>query len=57
MSLLNILLGTQVKAKVARAREEVYDRADEHLRSLEASREQMRNQLSEALKQVVEDRR
>ncbi len=56
MSLLNYFTGP-TKTKVALAKEKDYDAADEHLRRLEANREQMRENLSRALKRVIEDNR
>lgn len=55
MSLLSTLFTTDKKVRAAIAKEATYDAADEHLRKLEAEREQMRQRLSAAIKRIIEE--
>lgn len=52
MSLRTMFFG-ESKKTVATRKEERYDEADNMLRELEAKREQMRDQLSQALHEII----
>ncbi len=55
MSLRTMIFGDSKKVVAAR-KEEKYDEADTLLRELEAKREQMREQLSQALHEIIKER-
>ena len=55
MSLRTMIFGDSRKIVAAR-KEEKYDEADMLLRKLEAKREQMREQLSQALHEIIKER-
>lgn len=52
MSLRTMFFG-ESKAKVAIKKDETFARADDHLRELEAKREEMREQLSRAMDDII----
>lgn len=54
MNIRNLFTGG-ARAKAFLAKEDKFEKADEQLREMEARREHMREQLSEALRQIIEE--
>lgn len=55
MSLRSLLFGSPTPASVRIEKEEQFQRADDRLKEMAYRREEMRKQLSDAMRQIIED--